>query len=99
MQELVIDLEGVQSFSGIENLTALREVELSLSDGSYTNLDPFATLENLQSLSLSRSSRESFTLDIQALSGLENLQFLSLFPSDEVLDWSPVEHVPNVIKG
>ena len=99
LQELVIDLEGVQSFSGIEHLTALREVELFLSGGTYTNLDPFAALENLQSLSLSRSSRQDFTLDIQALSGLENLQSLNLFPSDEVLDWSPVDHVPNVTKG
>ena len=97
--ELVINLEGVQSFSGIEHLTALREVELFLSGGTYTNLDPFAALENLQSLSLSRSSRQDFTLDIQALSGLENLQSLYLFPSNEVLDWSPVDHVPNVTKG
>ena len=56
-----------------------------LADGTYTNLDPFVALENLQSLSPSRSSQQAFTLDIHAISGLKNLQSLYLFPS-EVLD-------------
>ena len=57
-----------------------------LADGTYTNLDPFVVaLENLQSLPPSRSSQQAFTLDIQAISGLKNLQSLYLFPS-EVLD-------------
>ena len=36
-------------------------------------------------------------LDVSALAGLENLEYVNLFPSARIVDQSPLENIPQVV--
>ena len=118
------DGEGPGDLSAFSNLTALTDLEISLSVnatditplGNLTNLrslymhtegdrlhpglkdiGPLAKLQNLQSLTINSRS----ITDLSPLRELTNLQTADIraYGSVEITDWSPVEHVPNLIKS
>ena len=94
LQRLSIEVDGLASLSGIENLHELLEIELYSQDSSCATLQPLAGLENLQSVTISLVGTRS--LDISALGELPNLQWVHIGPERAISDKSPIDHVYNV---
>ena len=118
------DDDGPGDLSAFSNLTALTDLEISLSVnatditplGNLTDLrtlylhtegdrlhpglkdiGPLSKLQDLQSLTINSRS----ITDLSPLRELTNLQTADIraYGDAEITDWSPVEHVPNLIKS
>ena len=99
MRRLVISVSGLDSLTGVENMKNLEELEVNMMDATLTNLSPLAGLSKLRTLVLSVGGNPPGPLSIEALRGLSELETVSIAPGQRVEDWSPVDHVPNVMKG
>ena len=99
MRRLVISVSGLESLTGVEHMENLEELEVNMTDATLTDLSPLAGLSKLRTLVLPVGGNPPGPLNIQALRGLSELETVSISPAQRVEDWSPVDHVPNVIKG
>jgi len=84
-----LDGGGITNLAGIENLTALRF--LDIGHGSISNLKPLACLTNLTELDLEHNSIS----DISPLAGLTNLNWLCL-NENQISDISPLAGLTNL---
>ena len=94
LHTLTIDLDGLSSLHGLENLTGLTELELDCQSSSITDLAPLANMENLVTLRLYAGSGPAMNVD--ALGGLENLRIVEIGPADRIGNTSALDHVPEV---
>ena len=95
LHTLVIDLDGLSSLHGLENLTGLTELELNCRSSSIADLSPLANMENLVTLRLYAGSGPAINVD--ALVGLENLRIVEIGPAGRIGDTSALAHVPEVL--
>ena len=95
LHTLVIDLDGLSSLHGLENLTGLTELELNCRSSSIADLSPLANMENLVTLRLYAGSGPAINVD--ALGGLENLRIVEIGPAGRIGDTSALAHVPEVL--
>ena len=83
------------------NLSDLRSLYLHTEGDrlhpGLKDIGPLSKLQNLQSLTINSRS----ITDLSPLRELTNLQTADIraYGDAEITDWSPVEHVPNLIKG
>lgn len=98
LHELAIALDGLSSLRGLENLTALAELELAIyrddSGNEVTDLSPMANLTQLRRLVLFVGGKSP--LDLTPLSQLKNLTAVEISPGSRIVDRSPLDHVANV---
>ncbi len=94
LHTLAIDLDGLSSLHGLENLTGLTELELNCRSSSITDLSPLSNMENLVTLRMYAGSGPAINVD--ALGGLENLRIVEIGPAGRIGDTSPLAHVPEV---
>ncbi|WP_158099071.1 leucine-rich repeat domain-containing protein [Flavonifractor sp. An100] len=99
MRRLVISASGLDSLTGVEQMSGLEELEINMTDATLTDLSPLSGLTKLRTLVLSVGGNPPGPLNIEALRGLSELETVSLSPGKRVEDWSAVDHVPNVMKG
>ena len=95
LHTLVIDLDGLSSLHGLENLTGLTELDLNCRSSSIADLSPLANMENLVTLRLYAGSGPAINVD--ALGGLENLRIVEIGPAGRIGDTSALAHVPEVL--
>ena len=92
---LSVDLSPL---SGLTKLQSLSIMTQSRYDSPYPSVTNLSALENLQNL---RTLELDFTnvSDISPLRNLKNLQSVDIYSAGRVTvtDWSPVDHVPNVV--
>ena len=83
------------------NLSDLRSLYLHTEGDrlhpGLKDIGPLSKLQDLQSLTINSRS----ITDLSPLRELTNLQTADIraYGDAEITDWSPVEHVPNLIKG
>ena len=95
LRSLHINVSGLESYTGLENLTELDELAISCNKGSsIRDLEPLRDLTQLRSLELYFDDGNP-TVDISALSNLTELQSVMLSPSRIIADPSPISHVPH----
>ena len=95
LRALNINVSGLESYAGLENLTELDELAIHCNESSsIRNLEPLKNLSNLRTLELYFGSNNP-SVDISALSNLKNLQSVSFAPSRVIADLSPISRVPN----
>ena len=99
LRRLVISVSGLGSLTGVEGMKDLEELEVNMVDATLTDLTPLRDLTKLRTLVLSVGGNPPDRLNLEALRGLSELETVSISPSQRVTDWSPVDHVPNVMKG
>ena len=88
LRELHLDPDGLTDFSGLASCTQLRELYLPAPMDSQ-DLQVLSGMTELQTLQFDADGN----VDLSPLAGLENLQEVTIRGSDEITDWSPVEHV------
>ena len=79
-------------------IAGTRAIVLSLClNPGLKDIGPLANLQNLRELTINSRS----ITDLSPLRNLTDLQTADIraYGSVEITDWSPVEHVPNLIKG
>lgn len=97
LHRLSLSLDGVESLSGLETLTSMLDLELTVRNhGAFSDLTPLAGMTNLQHLSLYAGNDSSAPINLEALRNLSKLETVELGPASRIADRSPVEHVPNV---
>ena len=95
LRSLHINVSGLESYTGLENLTELDELAISCNKGSsIRDLEPLRNLTQLRSLELYFDDGNP-TVDISALSNLTELQSVMLSPSRIIADPSPISRVPH----
>ena len=95
LRSLHINVSGLESYTGLENLTELDELAISCNKGSsIRDLEPLRDLTQLRSLELYFDDGNP-TVDISALSNLTELQSVMLSPSRIIADPSPISRVPH----
>ena len=95
LRSLHINVSGLESYTGLENLTELDELAISCNEGSsIRDLEPLRDLTQLRSLELYFDDGNP-TVDISALSNLTELQSVMLSPSRIIADPSPISRVPH----
>ena len=85
-------IESLSQLSGLENLTSL---ELYIRYPGKVDLTSVGSLTHLNSLALYFRGNQS--VDLSPLANLTNLQNLTIPYSEDITDWSPVQHVPNLV--
>ena len=80
--------DGLTDFSGLANCTQLQDLYLGAPMDSQ-DLQVLSGMTELQTLQFDADGN----VDLSPLAGLENLQEVTIRGSDEITDWSPVEHV------
>ena len=96
IDDRVLDLSPLTPLKNLRALTIFCQGS-DWAKPSLTDLTPIGQLTDLQSLAL----YERNITDISPLRDLTNLQNLLIteYGDQKITDWSPVEHVPNLIKG
>ena len=101
LNTLIIDIDGVSSLHGLENLTEMKELDLAVYANNtgkrLMDLAPLANMKNLRSFSLYASPPDGPPLNVEALGSLQNLQEVEIHPAGRVADPSPLAHIPTVV--
>ncbi len=90
-EDLVLDLDNIQSLEGIQYLNKVTELEVDIYDVENLDLAPLGRLMALNELEINYDG----SVDIALLSGLDNLWFLGLSDS-EILNADRIEDLESL---
>jgi len=104
LKKLWLGFNGYDDFSPLETLTELEDLSIDIGTDGTTPPDPAALefLENMTNLRELRvygyasSSETRYPLDLSPLADLKNLKKAEFYHI--TADWSPVEHLPGLVR-
>ena len=104
LKKLWINVSGFDDFSPLETLTELEDLSIIIGTDGTTPpdqgvLEPLRNMTNLRELRVygyAASSDTRYSLDLSPLAELEKIKKAEFHHI--TADWSPVEHVPGLIK-
>ena len=77
LRDVRVVIHGLESFSGMENLTALTDLQLQ-GDFYITDLSPMSGLKQLRNVYLGQGGNSFGLSDLKALSGLSNMESFTI---------------------